>query len=384
LQQPVLSEMIFRNDGTRIAGIKFNEEDIQILQADWKSYVQKIPKFPKKRYSGRGIVYTAGGIGYITCAWVSINLLRQHGCLLPIELWYLGNEVSDEVIQYFKFLNVDFRNFQDIGKIEMGGYSLKPLAILHSRFKEVLFLDADNNCVKDPTDLFEFEKYKEIGTVFWPDYWRTSKSNPIWKIIGTTAYHIPEQESGQLLVNKEKCWKELNLCLYFNKLGKYYYRILLGDKDTFKFSWHALKTEFYMIKHFPGTCGKLSNGLFYGNTMVQFGPNADIYFLHRNLLKWDITHSQEFIWEKIKFFAPTASKKMVVHSVTDDLQYRIDFEGNVEEKYFKDVFNDLEHKCHLFLDAWRYSSVYQNFLEYAHFAKNRYRSNRRFDSKIHK
>lgn len=373
--------MIFKKNGVRSVKNRFSIDNIEILKSDWKEHLKTIPKFPTRKYSRRGIVYTAGGIGYLTCAWISINLLRDTGCKLPVEIWHLGNEVSKEVIKKFESLQVRFRNFQEIDNIQQGGYILKPLAILHSSFKEVLFLDADNNCVKDPSNLFECEDYKATGTIFWPDYWKTSRRNPIWRIIETSAYNIPEQESGQILVNKEMCWKELNLCLYFNRLGQYYYQLLLGDKDTFKFAWHACETEYFMNNISPATCGSYFNGNFHGNTMVQYGPNSEIYFLHRNLLKWDITHKNEIAWEFIKRFDPNSSKREIHLILTDDLQYRIDFKGDIIEKQFNDILdNNLESKCLKYLEDWRGSKEFADFLLYFHFAKNRYKSNRMFDT----
>src|SRR5699024_3511317 len=134
---------------------------------------------------------------------------------------------------------------------------LKPLSILYSHFKEVLYLDADNICSRDPEFLFQTDEYNKYGAIFWPDYWETSADNPIREITDVKYRVMKEQESGQLLVNKERCWKELNLCLYFNKMSQVYYQLLLGDKDTFRFAWLALKTPFYMIKEEPAACGYL-------------------------------------------------------------------------------------------------------------------------------
>lgn len=339
--------MQFRKNGIRHAPYQFSEGDITILKNDWQAYAAKNKKFPKS-FSGRGIVFTAGGVKYTTCAWVSISLLRELGCTLPIELWYLGNEISEEVIRSFESLDVEFRNFHELGKVGLTGYMLKPLAIINSRFKEVLFLDADNNCVENPEYLFSLDVYKEYGCVFWPDYFRTSKTNSIWSITGTKAYGMPEQESGQILVNKEKCWQELHLCLYFNKLSKYYYRILYGDKDTFKFAWLALESKFHMVEHSAGACGYKENGHFYGHTMVQHDSLGKILFLHRHLLKWDLTKKDEISWTYIKKFNENATRKKIVFKESPT-GLGLDLIGDVNETEFKLVFGDLELKCLEFL-----------------------------------
>ena len=53
-------------------------------------------KYPDK-YKGKGIVICAGGIKYLTSAWVNINLLRHHNCELPIEVWYLKGEIIPSI-----------------------------------------------------------------------------------------------------------------------------------------------------------------------------------------------------------------------------------------------------------------------------------------------
>jgi len=38
---------------------------------------------------GRGIVMVGGGLRYMMSAWVSVHLIRQTGCRLPIEMWWV-------------------------------------------------------------------------------------------------------------------------------------------------------------------------------------------------------------------------------------------------------------------------------------------------------
>jgi hypothetical protein len=40
----------------------------------------------------------------------------------------------------------------------LGGWQLKPYSIVHCPFREVLFLDADNVPLRDPTFLFECDE----------------------------------------------------------------------------------------------------------------------------------------------------------------------------------------------------------------------------------
>jgi alpha 1,2-mannosyltransferase len=365
--------MNFKTNGIRQTNFQFSKGDIEVLKNDWKTHISKIKKYPNS-YSGKGIVYTAGGVSYITCAWVSISLLRRSGCNLPIEIWHLGNEISHEIAAKFKGLDVIFRDFYENGSTVLNGYMLKPLAILYSSFEEVLFLDADNNCIKDPEYLFSLALYEENGCIFWPDFWHTSKTNSIWKIVESKAYDIPEQESGQILINKKKCWNELQLTLYFNQLSEHYYKILLGDKDTFKFAWLALETKFHMVEHAVGSCGYKLNGVFYGTTMVQHDPFGEILFLHRNLLKWDVTQKQEISWEYIKRFNPHSKEKKIFIRQSPRGGLAVEIAGDIIESQFNEIGGNLEKVCLEYLEQWREAADFKVFLEYTHFAKNRYPS----------
>lgn len=351
-----------------IRTINFNlsQSSIEFLRNDWHNYIKKIPKYPVGKFNGKGVVFTAGGVSYISCLWVSINSLRDSGCELPIEVWYLGNEISIDMMKCFSDLHVDFRDFNEIETTYHVGYHLKPLAILHSRFKEVLFMDADNICVGNPETLFKVEEYMRTGTIFWPDYWYTDRSNPIWEIIESNAFETKEQESGQILINKEVCWRELNLCSYFNKMGKYYYKFLYGDKDTFKFSWQALKTEYFMIRKGPSSCGISVDKIFYGNTMIQYDDKSQIAFLHRNLMKWDVTLLHERFWREIKSFKEDASNQKVLLKNNRGVG-SIDLAGDTTLNYVSNEIVNLETRCLGYLEKLRNYPEYLKFFEYMHF-----------------
>ncbi len=50
-----------------------------------------------------------------------------------------------------------------------------------------------------------------------------------------------EWETGQLLLDKERCSKALHLTEHYNNHSDFYYHHVFGDKDTFHLAW--LKTE---------------------------------------------------------------------------------------------------------------------------------------------
>ena len=373
-QKPVPGEkpnyISFSADGIRHTSFRMQKKDIRRLERQWKEYMVGVPPFPDK-FEGKGIVIAAGGIIFFTCAWVNIHSLRKHGCKLPIEVWYVGSELTPEVIRQLERFNVTCVDALAYGWCDMPMLSLKPFSIINSRFKEVLYLDADIVAVADPTFLFEGEQYLQSGAVFWPDFWKTDKSNPIWKITASSDYGSFEQESGQILVDKEKSWKELQLCLHFNLSFQDYYKILLGDKDTFKFAWLALKSSYYMIPAPTGICGfEDRDGGFCGLSMVQYDYLGNVIFIHRNWLKWDFTKDDEPVWMELKRISgsPANGRPHYVTFVRDDISFTFfDFKGEVFVENFSELFGDLELYCLEVLKELRRSEFYAKFLLHTYF-----------------
>ncbi|MFD2742460.1 MULTISPECIES: alpha-mannosyltransferase [Sphingobacterium] len=357
---------------------KFDDDNIIALREHQQQFVTEIEDYPSDKYHGEGIVYTAGGVNYVTCAYVSISALRHKGCKLPIEIWYVGNEITSYVITQFDGLDVQFRDLLDYENIKSTGYYLKPLAILHSRFERVLFLDCDNVAYQDPSFLFASDEFNASGAIFWPDYWRTNPENPIWKIIGSPIDCSDiEQESGQLLINKKACWKALNLCVYFNKYSDYYYKLLEGDKDTFRFAWIALETDFIMVPYLPASLGIVEGTSFFGNTMVQHDFSGKILFLHRNLMKWGITLKGEKFWTTLKSFRTDAKKTFVNHKQRG-MRTMIDLSGDVDTVEISKDISKLEDICLGYLESWRSSELYLRYIEHMYFVNARF--GLRFDS----
>jgi alpha 1,2-mannosyltransferase len=350
----------FTRDGERKTRAEVTVERMAALKLEWQQHMQTVEPYPG-RFQGNGIVMCAGGLAYFTCALISIRILRENGCSLPIEVWYYGKELNDEAIQTLGAYRVKCRNFLDYGLTAIIGYMLKPMAILHSSFEEVLFLDADNICIGDPEHLFYSEAYLKNGAIFWPDLWRSSPENPIWQITGVKPDLLQEQESGQLLIDKRKCWAALNLCVYFNVNYLNYYRILLGDKDTFKFAWLALNMPFYWIGGEPALCGYIDNGRFYGTTMVQYDISGVILFLHRNLVKWNHTPDWARVWQKIKSFNGSTGEKTYVLGGSPRQHPYMDIAGDTNMIDFREIFPHLEDTCMTMLQELKASEFYKRF-----------------------
>jgi len=238
--------------------------------------------YPAHRFSGRGVVICGGGEKYYPCVWVCINMLRKVGCRLPIELWHFTGELSEiqmALIQQLKVHCVDATEIRKSNPVRtLGGWQLKPYSIIHSSFQEVLFLDADNVPIVDPTFLFETAQYAATGAIFWPDRGRLDRSRSAWLVTGVAYRNEAEFESGQIVVDKKRCWKALQLTMHLNEWSDFFYRHFHGDKETFHLAWRKIDQPYSMPSRAIEELG--------GYSMAQHDFEGRRIFQHRCLPKW--------------------------------------------------------------------------------------------------
>jgi hypothetical protein len=237
----------------------------------------------------RGIVIAGGGLKYFPNVWVCVNMLRELGCILPIQVWYLGDGEMDP---YTKRLLaplgvecVDARKMEAAHPCRiLCGWELKPYATLYSPFAEVLFLDADNAPVREVSYLFDTPQFREYGAIFWPDYACWQLKRDVWEIFGMPE--IAERwesevafESGQYMIDKTRCWRELRMALWYAEHSDYVFRVVYGDKECFHLAWRQLGTEYAMPRKAPG---------WNVHTIVQYDFDDQIVFQHRCQDKWKL------------------------------------------------------------------------------------------------
>ena len=257
-------------------------EELTFRRASEK-FIQIMPS-TSRSFAGEGIVICAGGETFLPCAWVCVNMLRKLGCRLPVEIWHLGeDELCEKMRAVFADRNV---RFIDAFKVResmparmLEAWPLKAYAIKNCSFERVLLLDADNIPVRNPEYLFRCAQFREAGAVFWPDFGRLSPIRRIWRICGVRYRDEPEFETGQILVNKTKCWRALSLALWFNEHADFYYQHLHGDKDTFHMAFRKLGQPYAM----PETPIWPLDGV-----MCQHDFSGRRVFQHRNRRKWSL------------------------------------------------------------------------------------------------
>lgn len=239
--------------------------------------------------TNQGIVICAGGYNYFTSAFILIRQLRSLGCTLPIELWHKHREIQSSQVQYMKRYGVICLNLEHyLPFVITHAFSLKICSMLLSSFSEILYLDADNNVLSDPTFLFETPEYRQHEALFWPDFWPLKTSTPCYLKFPGDLSKCPtfQQDSGQLLINKVRYSAQL-WCI-FRILENHLENLFpvpfnFGDKDVFHATWLATKKDFTFITHRPTA---ILNSSQQGIGIGQFAPDGSLLFIHQNRSKW--------------------------------------------------------------------------------------------------
>ena len=247
-----------------------------------------VPEYPGGK-RGRGIVIGAGGALYFAGAMIVLGVLRKSGCRLPVEFWYLDDyEMDQQMLEVAAAAGVRCVNAAEVAREHpmrtLAGFELKPYAMLHSEFEEVLYLDADNVPTQNPEYLFDDSEYLETGAIFWPDVppatcnWVNKPGfehewlpEVCWKNVGLRYVSEPAFESGQMVIDKRRCWRPLSLTVFMCEQSQWYFRFCFGDKDLHHLAWRKLGFDYAM----PG-CGP--GGGFPG--LAQHDLNGDRLFQH--------------------------------------------------------------------------------------------------------
>jgi len=262
-----------------------------------EAFISQIRSAPQG-LCGRGVIFCGGGLRYFPGVWVALNMLRRLGCSLPVQIWHLGKAEADSRMKSLTAtLDATWIDAEEVRQRHparlLGGWELKSYALLHSPFKEVLLLDADNVPVLNPEFLFDTPQFKRTGAILWPDQHHLEPQHRRWAVFGVAPRREPEVESGQLVVDKERCWRPLALCRWYNDHSDFYYPFSDGDKETFHMAFRKLKQAYAMPAKAPHV---IRVGL------CQHDFQGRRVFQHRCHDKWNLFRSHkrdpEFLYEQ--------------------------------------------------------------------------------------
>lgn len=304
-------------------------------------------------YHGSSGYVLVGGGRFNWLSYLVIKQIRATGSTLPIELFIATeNEYEKDFCekllpQYNAHCNLFDTSLAGVlkEKYDIGGFQYKMLAILSSKFENVVYVDSDNFPTRNIEYILQSELYKEKNLILWPDAWARTTNPKFYEIAGVevkekkvryssydkaqakkdgledvkplgdynfknSAYHDfegtipnPTSETGMFVINKTSHLKTLLLCLYYNVFGPHYYYPLLtqgsageGDKETFIAAAHVMGEPWYQtLKGFKWT-GYVSetDNKFTSKALGHYDPiqsvtkkdDVDIVFMHLSYPKY--------------------------------------------------------------------------------------------------
>eukprot|EP01064_Diplonema_japonicum_P002131 TRINITY_DN1136_c0_g1_i1.p1 TRINITY_DN1136_c0_g1~~TRINITY_DN1136_c0_g1_i1.p1 ORF type:complete len:513 (+),score=98.19 TRINITY_DN1136_c0_g1_i1:57-1595(+) len=303
------------------------------------------PPFPSReqqqRQETKGVVLYSGG-ERLAMALLVVRFIRKvlHSTL-PVEIWYLADEVTvdgwpemvarqkdDNVFLmqipddcHYKHFHWENRWTDEKGPVlgdKQGMVMLKPLVVALSSFQEVLYLDDDCFPAIPPEEFFSFLQPPQTA-VFFSDLWSLVEASPIWKVLQyPSQLHVSihnaaySQDSGVFVVCKtcaeNKGWASLLRAGYLNYHHKTYYPAIYklkkvtkymraaigaGDKDTFQIGWMMGNDSF--VRHGPVVLLGRENETC-GGVMGQTGPDGKVVAFHLTLHKLRY-HDRDVNWK---------------------------------------------------------------------------------------
>lgn len=299
--------------------------NINDLTSEQNKVYQSIGE-PYRYKKGKSIV-TSCYRQEITGTYILLSELKRLEFSIPIEVFYRENElVEDEILELtklypefvvFKKLRKQFSNFQDKWGNQKG-WATKVYAIAESEYEENLWIDNDNYPIRNCLDLFNDEEYKSKGSLFWRDVYSIDRADQywsgsdMWKIFNVKPNDAEPFESGQFLINKLKCWKQLYMMVYYTENAQTYYQFG-GDAECWRMAWQyiAEKENGYHVPHNYHASpdvpyGFMPYGPFHkgmqnqwhkyggGTVMVQRDRSGAELFNHRNINKFSIMSKNDF------------------------------------------------------------------------------------------
>ncbi|ORZ08186.1 mannosyltransferase putative-domain-containing protein [Absidia repens] len=286
------AEKDFTNDDTHKASWSLYTDLEQQLYSWIKPYWKDVfainsinsTGIPETQQEKRGIVMCVGDDQF-HFAIRTIQAIRDiFKSDLPIEIFAIDDDdLSSSKRQALvkKFDHISVHNIVDRINSEgtdFGGWSLKPFAILASRFEEVILMDADVYFFQSPNTLFDDAGYQATGTLFFYDrtlfgdwtlgrHWLESFLPSTSSLVPTLRWwkyqSAHEQESGVVVINKRRSLMGLLATCKINakrERNEVSYKHIHGDKETFWIGYEMVQTPYAFVKTHGGVLGGLGDG----------------------------------------------------------------------------------------------------------------------------
>ena len=237
-----------------------------------EQFIEKMPPYPEGQFAGRGALILGGG-KYEASVYVAIQMLRSCGWKHPIEVWFRSHEeyLSPRIRRLPGVAVIDATELlQKAHRRSFSGWETKTFATIHSRFEEILYLDADAYPVRNPEFCFD---YLQSGLMVWPDGIYGDS------LIDFSGYDLPHDgkiaiNGGHYVLRKRQAWSVLQLANWFDNYSDYYYLCGCGDQDAMR---AAIARLGYVVDRIPR-----DGEVYHWRCFVQRGPDSpETLFVHR-------------------------------------------------------------------------------------------------------
>ena len=253
----------------------------------------------------RGVVMSLGKKDFRYACHLIGNIRTVLKSDLPIMVAFAGED--DLPVRYREILTSLGENIETLDLLKTvddatldlahGTFGTKPLAMLVSRFEQVILLDADSVFVQKPEVLFEGSGYQETGTYFFHDrllnkgnfkerhdWWQkemqyNKPSATLLKSLVYTEQYSAEQDSGVVVLDKSRTRVPLALlhvCWQNSSAGrKFMQGKVFGDKETYWFGFELSGVPYHFEKHYGNGLGPVTDSSTICGNAIAHTDEAD-------------------------------------------------------------------------------------------------------------
>lgn len=285
-----------------------NPDDPTPLAILRKSFVPK----------SKGIVITTGKGTFRYAAHLIANLRDVLKSKLPIQIVYLGD--SDLPLEYRHSLvqlgkNIETLDIQSVAgenilDQEKPGWSIKPFALLFSKFEQTILMDADAVFLQKPEVIFNKHKgYRRTGTLLFHDRlvgkdnygyrhdWLNHQmrhhkpsENRLKSIMLNNGYGH-EAESGVVVLDKGRlgvlsallhtCWQNSGQVRELHT-----YTHIHGDKETYWLGLELTEVPYVFAEHYAAALGvEVGENRVCGSHQAHLDEKGKLIWFNGSLLK---------------------------------------------------------------------------------------------------
>ena len=270
----------------------------------------------KKRFqipqgTGKGIIMCKVGNDSVKDIKMSIMVLRQSNCQLPIIVYYAGDDLSD--VEFKDISSLPNTKLIALGpKLDMGvetlhGLQLRAYSLIHSPFNETLMLSPQVLLFGNPEYLFGDPHYTNTGALFWRDrrqwsLWNKKTCDWVRKLIPYRKgdNRILDKKGGDfqtsdiLLINKSNHLKTLENLWVLTDEWDTIYNYLPGDKECYWISAELAKEPYHFVDHYPGAIGEVRVDRLIGS-VLHLDPSGQLLGMTGQGQFADYTHYSLFV-----------------------------------------------------------------------------------------